>query len=97
MRDARELSAKTGDAMRWFAYSFALVLPWISLGILGPWPGILTACAGVGFWLWWIYPPVGLNRRPATWLLTVFLIISSSIVLLVAEDSLQQAVVRRTA
>ena len=51
MRDARELSAQTGDAMRWFAYSFALVLPWISLGILGPWPGILTACAGVGFWL----------------------------------------------
>ncbi len=96
MREARELSAQTGDAVRWFIYTFTLLLPWISLGVMGPWVAIVTACVAVGFWLWWVHPPIGLNRRPTTHLLTFLLIATSGIVLIVAETTLLEAAARRT-
>lgn len=89
MRDAREFSARTGEAMRWFIFTFAVLLPWISLVMLGPWVTIVCAVLSVGFWLWWVYPPVGLNRQPLTWVFTFGLIILCATALLLAAEELQ--------
>lgn len=89
MRDLRDESAFTGEPVRWFAYTLALIFPWIALGITGPWGGMLVSLSAIGFWLWWIQPRVGLNRRPATWLATVLLIFLGAAVALIAMDQLQ--------
>lgn len=89
MRDVREYNAQTGEAMRWFVYTLALLLPWISLIIEGPWLAVATACGGLGFWLWWVHPPLGCNRRPITWIFTFLLICGSATVVLLAADQLQ--------
>lgn len=89
MRDARDLSARTGEAMRWFIYTFTLLLPWLSFFLLGPWATLFMASSCVGFWLWWVYPPIGLNRRPATWLLTFLVIVLGATALLLATEQLQ--------
>ena len=88
MRDAREYSAQTGEAMRWFLFIWVVLLPWISLAMLGAWLTLITSCGGVAFWLWWVSLPVGLNRRPVTWILTFFLICSSACTLLLATSQL---------
>ena len=89
MSEVREESARTGEAPRWFAYTLALVCPWITLGITGPWSALVTSCVAVGFWLWWVRPAIGLNRRPITWLATFVLIFLCAVVALVALDQLQ--------
>jgi hypothetical protein len=89
MRDVREFSAQTGEAMRWFIYTFALFLPWLAFVMLGPWLTMATTIGCVAFWLWWIHPPVGLNRQPLTWLLTVGLILVNAMALLLSTELLQ--------
>lgn len=89
MRDLRDESARTGEPVRWFAYTLALLLPWITLGITGPHSGLVVSLGAVGFWLWWIQPRVGLNRRPGTWLITLALILFSFTAALSALSQLQ--------
>lgn len=96
MRDAREFSARTGDSLRWFIYTLSFVMPILSLAILGPWLGILAACASVGFWLWWIRPPIGQNCKPVTLLVTFILIFASAIVVLGAENLLERPAGQRS-
>lgn len=57
--------------------------------MLGPWLTILSAVGCVSFWLWWVYPPVGLNRQPLTWLLTLAQIFLCASTLLLAVEQLQ--------
>ena len=82
--------------MRWFIYTLSLVVPILSLIILGPWLGILAACTSVGFWLWWVRPPVGLNCKPTTWLVTFILIFASATVVLGAENLLERPAGQRS-
>lgn len=89
MREIRDESARTGEPVRWFAYTIALLFPWIALGIIGPWPALVLSALAALFWLWWVQPPVGLNRRPGTWLVTLFLLFSCGAAALLAVELLQ--------
>jgi hypothetical protein len=88
MRDIREHSARTGEPLRWFVYTLAATLPWLFLVLIGPIPTIVASCLGMGIWLWWLSPPVGLNRQPLTWLLTFLLLLASATTLLFAAYQL---------
>lgn len=75
--------------MRCFAFTLALLFPWIALGITGPWLSLVTSASAAGFWLWWVHPPIGLNRRPGTLLATLALLFSCATVALLSVEFLQ--------